>query len=319
MNQTDVVHFLYGISDYFYVKTKYKLAVYSIKDLEKLCGIKAHTLRVWEQRYGIVKPQRSKTNIRYYEDEDLKKLLNISLLNRNGIRISKIAKMSPDEINEKVSTFSAVNFEPGTQLDALTLSMIEMDESKFDRIISTNINQYGFEKTMLEVIHPFLEKAGLLWLTGSLKPIQENFMSYLVRQKIITAIDKVAIAPDNNTKTFMIYLPEGESQELSLLFVNYLIKQRGHCVIYLGLNTSLNDLTDACSIKRPDFIFTMITETYSSQPIQDYVDELSKAFDESTILISGYQVVAQRVPTCGNVRVLLGLEDMIRFIDKVKA
>ena len=293
------------------------MAVYSIKDLEKLCGIKAHTLRIWEQRYGVVKPKRSKTNIRYYQDEDLKILLNISLLNRNGIRISKIAQMSDEEINQKVSAISEVNFESGTQLDALTLSMIEMDESKFDRIISTNINQQGFEKTMLEVIHPFLEKVGLLWLTGSLKPIQENFMSYLIRQKIITAIDKIPVPSNRDTKKFMIYLPEGESQELSLLFVNYLIKERGHQVIYLGLNTSLNDLQDAYNIQQPDYIFTMITETYSSQPIQQYVDKLSNAFAESTILLSGYQIVAQRVPTRDNIQVLFGLGEMTTFIDAI--
>jgi len=134
------------------------VAVYSIKDLEKLSGINAHTIRAWEHRYDIIEPKRTKTNIRYYEDEDLKFLLNIALLNKNGIKISKIADMSRSEIAEKVAAISEVNFEHGTQLDALTISMIEMDEYKFDRIITTNIQQMGFEKTMVEVIHPFLEK-----------------------------------------------------------------------------------------------------------------------------------------------------------------
>lgn len=159
------------------------MAVYSISDLEKLSGIKAHTIRVWEQRYSIIEPKRTKTNIRYYQDADLKFLLNIALLNKNGIKISKIAKMSKGEIAEKVAAISEINFEYGTQLDALTISMIEMDESKFDRIVSTNIQQSGFEHTMLEIIYPFLEKLSVLWLTGSINPVQENFMSYLIRQK----------------------------------------------------------------------------------------------------------------------------------------
>jgi DNA-binding transcriptional MerR regulator len=150
------------------------VAIYSIKDLEKLSGIKAHTIRVWEQRYDIINPERTPTNIRYYKDEDLKFLLNIALLNKNGIKISKIAKMSKSEIAEKVAAISEINFEYGTQLDALTISMIEMDEYKFDRIISTNIQQIGFERTMLEVIHPFLDKLGVLWLTGSINPVQEK-------------------------------------------------------------------------------------------------------------------------------------------------
>ncbi|MCB0642218.1 MAG: MerR family transcriptional regulator, partial [Phaeodactylibacter sp.] len=215
------------------------MAIYSIKDLEKLSGIKAHTIRIWEQRYGIINPQRTPTNIRYYEDEDLKFLLNIALLNKNGIKISKIAKMGRDEIGEKVAAISEINFEYGTQLDALTISMIEMDEYKFDRIISTNIDQIGFERTMLEVIHPFLDKLGVLWLTGSINPVQENFISYLIRQKLIVAIDKEPLFINSPKPKFMIYLPEGERQELSILFMHYLLKTRGFQVLYIGQDMTL--------------------------------------------------------------------------------
>ena len=166
------------------------MAVYSIRDLEKLCGIKAHTIRIWEQRYGIIKPNRTDTNIRYYHDADLNLLLNIVILNRNGLKISKIAKMSKEEIAEKVSAISEVHFDLSAQLDELTLAMVEMDEYKFDLILSTNIQQLGFEKTMIEVVYPFLDKLSVFWLTGSISPIQENFITNLIRQKLITAIDK---------------------------------------------------------------------------------------------------------------------------------
>ena len=169
------------------------MAVYSIKDLEKLSGIKAHTIRVWEQRYGLLEPKRTKTNIRYYQDEDLRFLLNVALLNKNGLKISKIAELEKEEVAEKVAAISEINFEYGTQLDALTLSMIEMDEYKFDRIINTNIDQLGFERTMLEIIYPFLDKLSVLWLTGSINPVQESFITYLIRQKIIAAIDREAV------------------------------------------------------------------------------------------------------------------------------
>lgn len=294
------------------------MAIYSIKDLEKLCGIKAHTIRIWEQRYNIIKPERTNTNIRYYQDQDLKLLLNIALLNRNGLRISKIAKMTQDEIAAKVAAISEVNFAHSTQLDALTISMIEMDEYKFDRIISTNIQQLGFEQTMLQVIYPFLDKLGVLWLTGSINPVQENFMSSLIRQKIITAIDNEPFPLGKDVKTYLVYLPEGESQELSLLFMNYLLKTRKNKVLYLGLNISVNDLADACQIHRPDYIFTMITETYSKSPVQKYVDELSSTFNDCQILLSGYQVVAQNVRSSGNVKVLKSLDESIAFLDQDK-
>lgn len=294
------------------------MAVYSIKDLEKLSGIKAHTLRVWEQRYGIIEPKRTNTNIRYYLDEDLKFVLNIALLNKNGIKISKIAQMSPLEIAEKVAAISEINFEYGTQLDALTISMIEMDEYKFDRIVSANIQQLGFERTMLEVIYPFLDKLSVLWLTGSINPVQENFMSYLIRQKIVVAIDQEPLVNSRNARRFLIYLPEGEKQELSMLFMHYLLKSRGNHVAYVGQDINLPDLKDAYSIYKPDFIFTMITETFTSEPLQQYVDRLAENFKGAQILLSGYQVVVQALKPRENVEILRSLGDTMAFLEALQ-
>ncbi|MCB0558946.1 MAG: MerR family transcriptional regulator [Lewinellaceae bacterium] len=294
------------------------MAVYSIKDLEKLSGIKAHTLRIWEQRYDIIEPRRTKTNIRYYLDEDLKFVLNIALLNKNGIKISKIASMTKKEIAEKVAAISEINFEYGTQLDALTISMIEMDEYKFDRIVNTNIEQLGFERTMLEIIYPFLDKLSVLWLTGSINPVQENFMSYLIRQKIIVAIDNEPLVSGKHVDKFLIYLPEGEKQELSMLFMHYLLKSRRNHVIYIGQDITLADLKDACNIHNPDYIFTMITETFAKEPVQQYVDRLAANFKDSHILLSGYQVVAQDVFPPDNISILRSLDQALFFLDTLK-
>lgn len=293
------------------------MAVYTIKDLEKLSGIRAHTLRIWEQRYGIIEPKRTDTNIRYYLDDDLKFILNIALLNKNGIKISKISKMSKEEIAKKVGAISEINFEFGTQLDALTISMIEMDEYKFDRIISTNIHQLGFEKTMLEVIYPFLDKLSLLWLTGSITPVQENFISFLIRQKLIVAIDKEPLPAGKSVKKFLLYLPEGERQELSLLFMHYLLKTRGHHVIYIGQEITIGDLKDANNILKPDYIFTMITETFSKEPVSHYIDKLSESFPSVKLLMSGYQVVAQNVESHSNVYILKSLEQTLDFLQEI--
>jgi len=290
------------------------VAVYSIGDLEKLCGIKAHTIRIWEQRYRILDPKRTKTNIRYYEDTDLRKLLNISLLNKNGFKISRIAKMDENEIIEKVSAISEINFEHDTQLDALTISMIEMDELKFDRIVRTNINQLGFEETMLSVVYPFLDKLSVLWLTGSISPIQESFMSFLIRQKLIAAIDQLGVNESSEAKTFMIFLPSGESQELSLLFLSYLLQSRGFKVIYLGQNVTVNDLKDACVIKQPDYLFTMITESYTNQSVDGYIHQLSTNFPDCGILLSGYQIAAQNIRPAGNVTPLPSLDGTLEYL-----
>lgn len=294
------------------------MAVYSIRDLEKLSGIKAHTIRIWEQRYGVIAPKRTKTNIRYYQDDDLKFLLNVALLNKNGIKISKIATMTRHDVAEKVAAISEVNFEHNTQLDALTISMMEMDEQKFDRIITTSTQQIGFERTMLEVIYPFLDKLGVLWLTGSINPVQENFISYLIRQKIIVAIDNESIPQGKFAKKFIIYLPEGEKQELSLLFMHYILKSRRNQVLYLGQDISIGDLRDAYKVHQPDFIFTMVSETFFKEPVQRYVDKLSDTFPNCQILLSGYQVVAQKVSTAHNVTILRSLDHTLDFLEELK-
>ena len=294
------------------------MAVYSIKDLEKLSGIKAHTIRIWEQRYGLICPSRTKTNIRYYDDTDIKLLLNIALLNKNGIKISKISTMTREEIAEKVAQISEINFEYDTQLDALTISMIEMDEYKFDRIVTSNIQQMGFERTMMDVVYPFLERLSLLWLTGSVNPVQEHFMSYLLRQKVICAIDKEPVCCSRDSKKFVIYLPEGERQELSLLFMHYMLKSRQYHVIYLGQDISFEDLKDCSCVHKPDYIFTLINEPFLKISVQKYLDNIANHFNTSTILVSGYQVVTKDLAIPENVQVLKSFQETIEFIDHLK-
>jgi MerR family transcriptional regulator, light-induced transcriptional regulator len=292
------------------------VAVYSIKDLEMLSGIKAHTLRIWEQRYHIIKPKRTPTNIRFYEDEDLRQLLNISILNKNGFKISRIAAMSDSQINEAVNRLSSGTFEDAVQIDALTISMMELDEAKFETILASNIRALGFERTMLEVIYPFLDKLSLLWLTGSIHPVQESFISNMVRQKLIAAMDALTV-PINPSHAFILYLPEGETQELSLLFLHYLIKKRGYRVLYLGQNTSLADLAEACAIFQCDYVLTIISETFTRQSVQQYLDDLLRVCPDKNILLTGYQIFVQGISSEERLRVLRDLEDIMLFLGEL--
>lgn len=158
------------------------MRTYSIKDLEQLSGIKAHTLRIWEQRYNLLSPKRTETNIRYYDDEDLKLILNVALLNDNGFKISKIVSMDRPEMRDEVMHLTERSLTHDDQIHALTISMIEMDEERFDKILSINILKLGFEQTMMNIIYPFMSKIGVLWQTGAINPAQEHFISNLVRQ-----------------------------------------------------------------------------------------------------------------------------------------
>lgn len=294
------------------------MAIYSITDLEKLSGIKAHTIRIWEQRYELIAPNRTKTNIRYYDDDNLKKLLNIALLNKNGIKISKIAEMSADEISGKVTQFSEIRHgHHDTQLDALTIAMIHLDEPQFSKILAADIDKLGFEQVMMQIIFPFLDRLNLMRFTGSVSPVQENFIGQLLRQKVICAIEKEQMYTGSSAKKFMVFMPQSERQELSFLFLYHLIKIRKHHVIYLGQDIVFNDLKDALSIFVPDFVFTFLNDPPLKMSLQNYVRQLSEIFADSKVLISGFQVVSKDLETPKNVSLLKSLHETLYFLEKI--
>ncbi|TNE57407.1 MAG: MerR family transcriptional regulator [Bacteroidetes bacterium] len=291
------------------------MAIYSIRDLEKLTGIKAHTIRMWEQRYRLVSPARTETNIRYYTDENLRHLFNIALLNRYGYKISKLAKMQPEEIAARVAEIAENNTTPNAQVDALTLAMINLDEAGFDHIFSAYTWEHGFEQTILELIYPFLDKLNVLWLTHSVSPAHEKFITNLIRRKLMVAIDKEPGDVHPRAAKFLLYLPEKESQELTLLFLHYLLRIRNQKVVYLGTGITLNDLRDACQPYQPDFVFSILQEPLGRQSIQSYVDKASQVVTNGQLMLSGAQVFVNQLKVPKNVRLLNGLPDTLGFLD----
>ena len=289
------------------------MVVYSIKDLEKLTGIKAHTLRIWEKRYGIISPHRTDTNIRYYLDEDLKKVMNIALLNRNGYKISKIAKLSPAEIRSIAAELSDVDQSFENQLDGLTFSVLELDEEKFLKIFDANIQESGFKDAMIKVIYPLLDKLGLMWMTGSIEPVHESFVTYLIKRKCLVEIDKLRPEKESDVK-FLTFLPPGEKGELSLLFLTYLIKSKGFRVINLGREIELEQILSAHRITSPDFLLTIIDEL-SGSTLKNFTGLLSQHCGDSQILLSGLQVYKQKIDFPHNITPLQSSEDVMQFLD----
>jgi DNA-binding transcriptional MerR regulator len=289
------------------------MSSYSIKDLEHLSGIKAHTLRIWEQRYNIINPKRTDTNIRTYDDHDLRLVLNISLLKEHGHKISEIAKMSNDELNTEVISISDKTLNYPDQIHALTIAMIDLDEERFEKIMSTNILQFGFENTMVNIIYPFLSRIGTLWLTGSIGPAQEHFIMNLIRQKTIVAIDGQVVKETATTKKFLLYTPEGETHEMGILFANYILRARNNKVIYLGQSLPFEELKFVCDLHNPDYIFSSITTVPSISDIQDYVLKLGKAFPETSILLTGYQVIGQGLDLEENTRIIPNVRQLMEI------
>jgi DNA-binding transcriptional MerR regulator len=294
------------------------LAYYTITDLEHLCGIKAHTLRAWEQRYGLLRPKRTDANVRYYTEEDLKHLLNVVQLMKNGWKISAIAKLNPAELEEEIIKLAQTQ-SGNVPLDALTMAMLELDEVKFERMLVNYIKKVGFARTMLEVIQPFLERISLLWLTGgSVSPSHEQFITNLIRQKLIAAIDQVALPTAPDAPRLLIYLPEGERQELSVLFMQYLARANKCHVLYLGQDVLLNELADAVRIYRPDYLVTMVAETYSSRPVQEYVSALSRNYPDTQLILTGYQVISQEVQETEHIHVIASMDQFVEFLGKIQ-
>ncbi|WP_420146966.1 MerR family transcriptional regulator [Spirosoma sp.] len=290
------------------------MSSYSIKDLEQLSGIKAHTLRIWEQRYNIIAPKRTDTNIRTYDDQDLKLVLNISLLKDHGYKISEISKMSQEDMSQEILKIAAKPFSYLDQIQALTLSMIDLDEEHFEKTVNASVVRYGFENTMINIIYPFLSRIGLLWVTGSIGSAQEHFVSNLIRQKLIAAINDQADKPTTTSKTFVLFLPEGEFHEITLLFANYLIRARSNKVIYLGQNLPFDDLVFIYQTKRPDYIFTAFTSIPANHEVQPFVDRMAKSLPGSQLLLTGYQIVGQDITVPENARIINQITDLLRII-----
>jgi DNA-binding transcriptional MerR regulator len=263
------------------------MARYSIKDLENLTGIMAHTIRMWEKRYAIVSPRRTDTNIRLYCDEDLKRLLNISILNRHGIKISRIACLSDEDLAEQVLRLTQYVGDYESQIENLVIAMIDLDEDKFERLLSKVIMQMGFESTVTHIIYPFFDKVGLLWQTGSISPAQEHFVSNLIRQKLIVAIDGLMPVASQDHKTFLLFLPENELHEIGLLFYEYLICKKGHKVIYLGQSVPFEDLMEVCKIRHIHYLLTSFTANLSDFSAHGYLTRLKNTFPDKKILITG--------------------------------
>ncbi|MBK9734874.1 MAG: MerR family transcriptional regulator [Saprospiraceae bacterium] len=290
------------------------MVAYSIKDLECLSGVKAHTLRIWEKRYGIIQPNRTDTNIRYYEDNDLQKILNITLLNRKGFKISKIATMSMEEICQKVGELTEVGSVFEDQLDSLMMSMFELDEVKFNLILEHQIHSKGFELTISNIVYPLLEKLSVMWIAGSIKSVHENFVINIIRRKIIVEIDRISNKDDpNQNLRCIVYLPENETHELSLLFLHYILVSYNAKVINLGIGVSLVDVLEVKNIFMAKYIFTIFNDS-SETPLQAYINELAKNAKDTKILISGFQTATQKLELPQNVRILNSIQDVKDFI-----
>lgn len=264
------------------------MKTYSMSQVETLTGINPHTLRIWERRYSFLLPQRTSTNIRFYTDEQVKNLLNIQILLRNKYRISSIDKMKVDDIYNKVQEILSNNSEETQdKINALVISMLDMDESAFTKIYNFLVSTIGFKKTITDIIYPFLVLIGGLWLSNKVIPAQEHFISNLIRQKILSAIEDLP-NPSQDAKRILLFLLEGEDHEIGLLLAHYIAKESGWKTFYLGQNVPANDIEEIYEIVKPDLMMTMFI-THQPRKMVPIINNFMKNKDVP-LLLSGSSV-----------------------------
>ncbi len=293
------------------------MAVYSIKDLETLSGIKAHTIRIWEKRYSLIEPHRTTTNIRYYTDCELKKILNVAVLNNHGIKISNIAKLNDSELKDEIMRVSDANPDLDHAIDSLLIAMIDIDEIRFSSIIAKSVSKKGFKDTLVEVIYPFLNRIGVMWQAGDVNPVQEHFVSNLIRQKIIAAVDGISNGFRKDAQSFLLFLPEGEWHEIGLLFASYLIKEAGHKLIYLGQSVPYSDVLATGATNHVDHLLLGGTTSQVEFNFINYLKDLGSAFPDKKILFFTRFKVDDSGQLQKNLHHLTSVPDLVEYLEKL--
>jgi MerR family transcriptional regulator, light-induced transcriptional regulator len=287
---------------------------YTLSDLEKLTGIMAGTIRIWERRYRIIKPHRTDTNRRWYDDDDLKRIINISILYRHGLKISKIAERTGMQIAEQVALLTRDSTDSDTQIDSLIVSMAEFNENTINDILLRSIIIRGFEETFESIVFPFLRRVGIMWHTGSVDIGAEHFVTNIFRKRLITAIDSLPSAVSSPGKRVLLYLPENELHELGLLFYTFIARKAGHEVLYLGQSTPFNALADVVGRWHPDIIVTgSLTGLPFARP-EDYLKRISAAFRDKKILVSGALGYAADKVASDNLFAVASVSDLKKHI-----
>ena len=292
-------------------------STFSIKDLENLSGIKAHTIRIWEKRYDLLGPMRTDTNIRLYDIKNLQKLLNVVLLTNFGYKISKISKLNQEEIEKfvlKIQTEKTVNDHVISQFK---MAMLNFDQSLFVKTYNELLSQKDFSAVFFETFIPLLEEIGVLWTTNTITPAHEHFISHLIKQKILIEIEKYQIQQNTiSNETFILYLPFNEIHDLGLLFLHHEIITKGHHSVYLGRSLPIENLIELNNHFNKITYITYLTVEPSEDEIENYINEFENTIlnnNNNELLILGRK--AQTINTEKLPKRIKSIENIKDFLD----
>ncbi|HNR54880.1 MAG TPA: MerR family transcriptional regulator [Flavobacteriales bacterium] len=289
------------------------MGTYSIKDLEKLSRVKAHTIRIWEKRYGLLRPDRTTTNIREYSDDDLRRLLNVALLNDHGLKISRIAELSEDEMKDRILAMENTGGAAPDIVESLIAATLSFDGARFERLLAGGVLRLGFERCMFDVMLPFMQRVGVLWQVGAMKPGQEHFVTNLLRQKVIAAIDGCEPVQNSPAVSVVMFLPEGELHEIGILLGHYLLKRAGHEVLYLGQTLPKADLFAVIASRLPDVLVTSVSTRSGLEELLTMASELHTTAPGIRLLIH-----ALAVPLNAGIQSVRFVSDLRELVEVVE-
>ncbi|MBU2020234.1 MAG: MerR family transcriptional regulator [Bacteroidetes bacterium] len=293
------------------------MADYKIKDIENLTGIKAHTLRIWEKRYNIVAPDRNDGKIRMYSDAELKLILNVALLNKNGLKISRISELTSEQQSAKVAEiFLKGNHD--TYFERLLISLLNFDEELFVKTLDQMILEQGLEFTFSKYITEFLEKVGVLWLTGTIHPGQEHFISNLIRQKIFSQIDQSPI-PSSECGHVILFLAEHEWHEISLLFYHYVFRINGIYSFYLGQSTPIDSIEKCIEKFKPKALVTSFITGIEDKELENYFLPITEKYPEVAIYAGGIQMKNRSEKLNEIIQPIQKYEDLMGLVKRLKS
>lgn len=287
---------------------------FSIRQIEVLTGIRSHTLRIWEQRYDFFRAKRKESNMRFYTNEDLKKLLCISFLYHNGWKVSKIASLTDEEIREETEKIDIDKSNYPTAIQHLLRAAVDFNEASFVATFNELAATIGFERLITDVCYGYMQRVGLLWDTNKIIPAQEHFSSYIIQNKIISETEKFSNTQIGDPE-IILFCPENEFHELPLLFINYLLRKNGWRVLYLGVNTTFEDLKEAAGIKGIRYLYLHLITNFTGFSLDDYFETLRKTFPDKIILASG-KGIAQSQRNFVQLHQLRRDDEIYGFIEK---
>ncbi len=275
------------------------MQTYSIADLEKLSGIKSHTIRIWEKRYELVKPLRTDTNIRAYNDDQLKKILNVSFLINNGMKISKVASLTNDEISDKVVSLTSKSEGFDSYINSFVICTLQFDQTLFNKTYNELLKSYDLAFIYENIFIPTLRRIGALWSSGELFPAQEHFLSNMIKQKFHSAIENTSSGPKSNQKAFL-FLPPWEDHDFALMYSNMILKELGFEVVYIGKTISFDSIVQCVEKIKPDLLFTTFIVGQKVTVLQKFCDDL-KAKSNCKMFFGGNIDLLRLVNTHGKV------------------